>query len=608
MRSIVRMIFFTILVLTGLFSAEINSTIVEGNATVYHRILKTLNKEQNKTEDTSLSILLTQQLLAADKPVQPGKTIAFPIKNDSDYRRLFIAYLQAIKQMSSVEEQLKKNHEKITTIESEINLLEPNSTRLLPNELQDAYYHKSTQLLSRKQKQVQETLHQYRTLLLSKLRTVFIDRPKTLQGLRDTKGNITKHEAQIKKLEITREQEALASNVNAVKQIDASLKDLREDLQQETLELLAYTYQLFAYDVQNKNPKAFQRGKELLDLISRYHILSQDETATYIQPLLLELEKTYIGRLKTLTGSSKAEVENALYQTWQFANQPLFSIGQTPISLLKLVITILIFVFGFLAGGQYKKRINRLTANRSSFTSSTRTLLANLGYYLIITIAFFIGLNILGVKLSSIALVAGALSVGIGFGLQNIVSNFISGLILMFERSIKIGDYIEVDDRTQGYVTDIRMRATTVTTNENIDIIIPNQDFIQKNVVNWTMSDNIRRFSIPFGVKYGTSPEKVIRVILDAVRSSDLRIDVYESATRQTNVIMTEMADSSVNFELFVWVRGDQLHKPKRTRSEFLILIYNTLYANNIEIPFPQQDIHIRSVESDIPVHIHSDE
>jgi small-conductance mechanosensitive channel len=425
--------------------------------------------------------------------------------------------------------------------------------------------------------------------------------------LRQTQEHITRDEAQIKKLEITREQEELASNTHAIRQIDASLKELRSNLQQETFELLAYTYQLFAYDVLNKKPDAFQKSKDLIALIDRYHILTRDETAAYIQPLLLELEKTYLGRLKTLTGSSKAEVENVLFQTWQFANQPLFSIGQTPISLFKLLMSVLIFVLGFFAGGQYKKRINRLTANRSSFTSSTRTLLANLGYYAIITIAFFIGLNILGVKLSSIALVAGALSVGIGFGLQNIVSNFISGLILMFERSIKIGDYIEVDEHTQGYVTDIRMRSTTVTTNENIDIIIPNQDFIQKNVVNWTMNDNIRRFGVPFGVRYGTQPEEVIRVVLEAVRNSGLMNDIYESATRKTSVIMTEMADSSVNFELYVWVRGDKLHRPRRTRSEFLILIYNALYANGIEIPFPQQDIHIRSIDSDIPVHIHSD-
>jgi len=167
----------------------------------------------------------------------------------------------------------------------------------------------------------------------------------------------------------------------------------------------------------------------------------------------------------------------------------------------------------------------------------------------------------------------------------------------MFERSVKIGDFIQLDDNLRGYISDIRMRSTTITTNENIDVIIPNQKLIENNVINWTMSDNIRRFSVPFGVAYGTDAHKVINIVKEAILHSNLKKDIIENKQRQTRIVMTEMADSSVNFELLVWVRGDKLHKPKRTASEFLIIIYDALNSNNIEIPFPQRDLHIRSVE-----------
>jgi small-conductance mechanosensitive channel len=224
-----------------------------------------------------------------------------------------------------------------------------------------------------------------------------------------------------------------------------------------------------------------------------------------------------------------------------------------------------------------------------------------MGYYAIFLITFFIVLKVLGIDLSSIALVAGALSVGIGFGLQNVISNFVSGIILMVERSVKIGDYIELDNDLRGHVVDIKMRSITVNTNANIDIIVPNQDLIQNRVVNWTMNDKIRRFEIPFGVAYGTPPQKVISAVLEAVQKSNFQ-DLYNTSERYTRVIMTGMGDSSVNFELFVWVKGKEILFPKRTTSRFLVLIYETLYEHNIEIPFPQQDIHIRSL--DIPLKV----
>ena len=325
---------------------------------------------------------------------------------------------------------------------------------------------------------------------------------------------------------------------------------------------------------------------------------------TNIMKLLVILTLLHVTLLSSETDNTKTLVHDIKKSTEQgidtiktstldMITKPIFVINGTDISLLKLGASFTIFILGFLIGGYYKSHFQRITTQKSSLSSSTRTLLANLGYYIIIVISFFIALNVVGINLSSIALVAGALSVGIGFGLQNIVSNFVSGLILMFERSVKVGDFVELSDSLRGHIVDIRMRSTVLCTNSNINVIVPNQNFIQNNVINWTMNDDIKRFEIPFGVAYGTKPQLVIDAIIEAVNNSNYR-DIYTSPTQFTRVIMTSMGDSSVNFDLFIWIKGNEILYPNRTTSRFLILIYDTLYANNIAIPFPQLDLHIK--------------
>ncbi len=303
--------------------------------------------------------------------------------------------------------------------------------------------------------------------------------------------------------------------------------------------------------------------------------------------------------IKNSTNFIVKKTRFSLAYLWHIVTKPIFILNDTQISFFKLVVSIFIFFLGIFIGGIYKRKIKHLVVHKYNISIYSRTLVANLGYYFIIVSVFFITLNILGINLSSLALVAGALSVGVGFGLQNIVSNFVSGIILMFEKSIKVNDYVQLADGTHGKVLDIRMRSTTISTNDNIDLIVPNQTFIQNNVINWTMNDNIRRFEIPFDVNYGTKPDFIIKIILDAVEESGFS-DIVITAARFTRVVMTSLGDSSVNYSLFVWIQGDEIRHPKRTKSRFLILIYNACYKYNVEIPFPQLDLHIRSIDKDI--------
>ena len=193
-----------------------------------------------------------------------------------------------------------------------------------------------------------------------------------------------------------------------------------------------------------------------------------------------------------------------------------------------------------------------------------------------------------GIDLGSLALVAGAIGVGLGFGLQNILSNFISGLILLAERPIAIGDRVEVDG-VAGRVRQINLRSTTVVTSDNISIIVPNSAFITSKVVNWSHGDPKVRLRLPVGVAYGTDPDRLKRVLLAVA-------DAHPKALKDPapTVLFEAFGDSALNFELAVWT-AEMLATPRRFRSELNFAVEKALRENDIEIPFPQRDLHLRS-------------
>lgn len=208
--------------------------------------------------------------------------------------------------------------------------------------------------------------------------------------------------------------------------------------------------------------------------------------------------------------------------------------------------------------------------------------------YAVLALGFFIALQVAGVNLSSLALVAGAVGVGLGFGLQNIISNFVSGLIILAERPVAIGDRVEVGG-VAGQVRKISLRSTTVVTNDNIAIIVPNSDFITHSVVNWSHGDPKVRFRIPVSVAYGTDLEKLRRLLLEVAREHPKALAVPES-----RVYFISLGESAMNFELGVWT-SDLTWNPRRFRSDLLFAIEKKLRDNDVVIPFPQRDVRLRS-------------
>ena len=208
--------------------------------------------------------------------------------------------------------------------------------------------------------------------------------------------------------------------------------------------------------------------------------------------------------------------------------------------------------------------------------------------YCFIAIGFFFAFKPVSLDLSSLAVIVGGVGIGVGFGLQNIISNFVSGLIILAERPIAIGHRVEVGG-VAGRVTKISLRSTIVVTNDNITIIVPNSDLITQAVTNWSHGDPKVRLRLPVGVAYGSDVEKFKRVLLEVAAENAAVLKEPAPPVR-----FLEFGDSSLNFELAVWTI-DMAHRPTASAANLYFAIERKLRENNIEIPFPQRDLHLRS-------------
>ena len=228
-------------------------------------------------------------------------------------------------------------------------------------------------------------------------------------------------------------------------------------------------------------------------------------------------------------------------------------------------------------------------ANRASLYTLSR-----LVQYVLLLVGVLIGLDHAGIPVSKLTVFAGAIGVGLGFGLQAIFSNFVSGLILLFDRSLKVGDFVELESGARGEVRDIKIRATRIATNDNIDILVPNSEFVTGKVTNWTLYDGSRRVRIPFGVGYGSDKDTVRAAALEA--AAEVPFTLAQDGPRAPQVWLVEFGDNSLNFELVVWLTAEATKRPGAVKAAYLWALHSALVRHAIEIPFPQRDLHLRSM------------
>jgi small-conductance mechanosensitive channel len=287
---------------------------------------------------------------------------------------------------------------------------------------------------------------------------------------------------------------------------------------------------------------------------------------------------------------------NAIY-AW--INTPWFTLGKTPVTLGSIagLAAILIFVWWF--SSLIERTLRRVALHgRSHELSSTVYAFTRLVRYVVWIAGTLIGLTYLGFDLKSLAFLGGAIGVGIGFGLQNIFSNFISGIIILVEKTLKIGDFVDLQSGVRGTVTEIAMRYTRVTTNDSVDVLVPNSEFINQRVTNWTFGERNRRIRVPFGVAYGSDKQQVREAGLAAAKTLT---GIILDDTHPADVRLVKLGDSSLDFELLVWVGPALVGKPGGTHAKLLWALEDELTRRGIEIPFPQRDLRIRSGSLPIP-------
>ncbi len=279
---------------------------------------------------------------------------------------------------------------------------------------------------------------------------------------------------------------------------------------------------------------------------------------------------------------------HALDTVQKTMDRPMFRVSKVPVSPAFVIKAVLyLFLLAFVA--RRSRRLFRLyLLDRLEMESGHKYALETAIEYLIVIAGLAIGLELTGVNLNSLAILGGALGIGVGFGLQSIVNNFVSGLILLFEGPVKVGDRVEISGM-HGDVVKIGARSSWVRTNDNIIIVIPNSEFIVKPVINWTVTDRQVRFSMPVGVSYGADPDEV-RSILTQIAKEHPDI-LHDPAP---DVIFTEFGDSSLNFQLRFWT-VTKIQYPMMVKSDLYFAIFRAFKEHGIEIPFPQRDIHIRT-------------
>ena len=279
-------------------------------------------------------------------------------------------------------------------------------------------------------------------------------------------------------------------------------------------------------------------------------------------------------------------------QVRELSNVELFRVGATHLSLGgvagALLLTLLFMVAAWIAGTAIK-RIRQRTREGSAALYLTEKVLS----YGLVIVGIFFGLSTLGLDLSSLAVFAGAIGIGLGLGLQGIVKEFVSGLVLISDRALHIGDYVEMPDGTRGLVQEIGPRATRIRNNDHVYLLVPNSKLIENTVINWTLRGDTRRIHVPFAVAYGADKENVRDAVLAAAR--EVPFTLPDEGARKTQVWMTSFGDSALNFELVVWPTLDAVKRPRAMQAAYTWAIDDALRKAGIEIPFPQRDIRIRS-------------
>lgn len=275
----------------------------------------------------------------------------------------------------------------------------------------------------------------------------------------------------------------------------------------------------------------------------------------------------------------------------------LFEVDGKAVTLGKVLTGILLLIMGYYMAKKLTRQIELRVLSRLDVEDSLKYTLKTMIFYLMLVILTLFTLRLLNVPVTIFTVLGGAVAIGVGLGAQNIVNNFISGLIIMVERPVRVGDFVELESLA-GTVEAIGARATRIKSMDNTHIVVPNSSFLEKNVLNWTLSDDVVRIKISVGVAYGSPTRKTENLLKRAAIDHEKVLKNPEPV-----VIFESFGDNSLNFDVLCWARIRNMLQRRTIASDIRFEIDDLFRENNIVIAFPQRDIHLDNV-GPIPVHL----
>jgi small-conductance mechanosensitive channel len=272
---------------------------------------------------------------------------------------------------------------------------------------------------------------------------------------------------------------------------------------------------------------------------------------------------------------------------FQTLNHPITTISGMPLTVGTVLLSLVLLVLGYGVSRRLSRLLARFAARRLNLETGHATALETLGFY-VLFIAFAItALRLVNFPLTAFTIAGGALAIGVGFGSQNLMNNFMSGLILLLERPVRVGDLVEVEG-TYGTIENIGARSTRVRASDNTQIIVPNSFFLQSNVVNFTLSDDVIRTQVNVGVIYGSPTRRVESIIRQVLKEHPRILDDHEP-----RILFSDFGDNSLNFVAFVWIRARSIMERRQIESDVRFRIDDLFREAGIVIAFPQRDVHL---------------
>lgn len=401
-------------------------------------------------------------------------------------------------------------------------------------------------------------------------------------------------------LDVERLQKKLSDRQRKIRDISVISQDWVNQNELERINANTTLADLESREDTASQPERLKLAKERLALVQDTSILLQKlqtelADVRFLGSIIEEQLLDYQGPFLNWVNRTKSTLSYGWRNAKKFLRTSFFKVGDTPITPLSFGQFILILVI-FWWGAYWLDRLLFYLGNkRGDQKLPVYYIFGRVLYYAGIIFGLFYALTAIGVDFKNFALVAGALVIGLGFGLQSIVNNFVSGLIILFERSIKVGDFIELKDTNyrdtilRGEVKEINVRSTIIATNDRVDIVIPNSDLVSQKINNWTLKEPHRRMRYPFKVPYGVEKDELRRIILEAVDKVPHTLKGIPG--RNPAIWLVDFGDSYYHFELAVWLNARSVKRPNSVRAAYMWAIDTALRENDIAIPIPQREL-----------------